>query len=400
MRRGLVFLLVCVLLSVPFSPAHARERWKRRIDRLVSGHSMSVSVRDAGEILYGRGATTRRAPASVEKLLVSMALLDSLGENKRIRTTATAETVAGGVVAGDLWLLGRGDPTVTGGNRYLRSLPFKPTRLGRLARHIKEAGVTAIHGRVMGSTGYFGRDWWAQGWKSDFPRRYIPLPSALTFQGNVHKGRHIADPERYAARSLKRRLEDIGIKVTGVAGSGSPTAGLQPVAYVKSAPLSSLMLYMNRHSSNFFAEVLGKRLGREVAGRGTIAAGARAARAWAAASNVTIETHDSSGLSYSNRVSPRGVTRLLAVAESRPWGSTLRGTLARGGQGTLENRLQGVPVRAKTGTLDRISALSGWAKLKRTNSWAEFSIMSYGMYKSSAVSIEDRIVRILHRGAR
>ena len=51
-------------------------------------------------------------------------------------------------------------------------------------------------------------------------------------------------------------------------------------------------------------------------------------------------------------------------------------------------------VRAKTGTLIGISALSGWVWLEREGTWAEFSVMSRGMSKSAAAAIEDRIVRI------
>lgn len=98
-------------------------------------------------------------------------------------------------------------------------------------------------------------------------------------------------------------------------------------------------------------------------------------------------------------MSPRGLVRLLGDAEEAEWGAAFRATLPVPGQGTLENRLKGVEVRAKTGTLESVSALSGWVRLRRTGSWAEFSILSSGMPKSKAAAIEDRIVRILARSA-
>jgi D-alanyl-D-alanine carboxypeptidase len=78
----------------------------------------------------------------------------------------------------------------------------------------------------------------------------------------------------------------------------------------------------------------------------------------------------------------------------------LRNTLPKGNQGTLEDRLYGVKLRAKTGTLDNISVLSGWVWLKRRDRWCAFSIMSGGMTKTVAAGIEDRIVRILSSAAR
>ena len=77
-----------------------------------------------------------------------------------------------------------------------------------------------------------------------------------------------------------------------------------------------------------------------------------------------------------NRVSAAGIVRLLQIAERAPWGETLRGTLPAAGEGTLHDRLAGVTLRAKTGTLIDVSALSGWVWLEREDDWAEFSILS------------------------
>jgi D-alanyl-D-alanine carboxypeptidase/D-alanyl-D-alanine-endopeptidase (penicillin-binding protein 4) len=158
---------------------------------------------------------------------------------------------------------------------------------------------------------------------------------------------------------------------------------------------------MDRRSSNFFAEVLGKRLGVMEYGRpGTIVKAAAAVTAWAKSHRVVVKAYDGSGLSYSNRVSARGMARSLAAAEREPWGSTLRTSLPRSDQGTLEGRLEGIPVRAKTGTLTNVSTLSGWVHLKKLKEWATFSIMSSGMPKATAAKVEDRIVRVLRRSAR
>jgi D-alanyl-D-alanine carboxypeptidase/D-alanyl-D-alanine-endopeptidase (penicillin-binding protein 4) len=157
---------------------------------------------------------------------------------------------------------------------------------------------------------------------------------------------------------------------------------------------------MNRDSVNFTAEVLGKRLGVARSGlRGRIAAGAEAIAAWARDHDVRIRTHDGSGLSSENRATPAAIARLLEIGEALPWGGTLRKSLPTGGQGTLARRLRGVPVRAKTGTLDRISALSGWVRGAGTGSWVEFSILSGRMSTSRAKAIEDQIVKTLHRHA-
>ena len=56
-------------------------------------------------------------------------------------------------------------------------------------------------------------------------------------------------------------------------------------------------------------------------------------------------------------------------------------------------------MRAKTGTLTDISALSGWVWLSREQAWAEFSILSSGMSKARSVVIEDAIVQVVSADA-
>jgi D-alanyl-D-alanine carboxypeptidase/D-alanyl-D-alanine-endopeptidase (penicillin-binding protein 4) len=246
----------------------------------------------------------------------------------------------------------------------------------------------------MGSTGYFGRDWDATGW-NEAARTYVNRPTALTFEGNDE-----AHAERRAARELTERLEALGIRVAGEPGSGPPPDPLTTIAYVTSRPLVSLLTKMLRPSDNFAAEVLGKRLGIESAGTpGTIAKGAAAIEAYVDGHGADFTLHDNSGLSYANRISARGMVQLLWVAEDSPWYLQLRSALPTGGQGTLRERLRNVPVRAKTGTLTSVSALSGWVYSAGSDAWIEFSILSSGMAKSTASGIEDRILRILARRA-
>jgi D-alanyl-D-alanine carboxypeptidase/D-alanyl-D-alanine-endopeptidase (penicillin-binding protein 4) len=361
--------------------------WMRRIDALIGGRSVSVEVELEGTTLYRHAPDTPRIPASNEKLLLSMALLDQLGPGYRISTLAAAAAVRDGVVPGNLWILGRGDPEI------------RPARMAALARRLADAGVTAVRGRVMGAVSYFRHDWWAKGWHPGI-RRYVAPPTALTFDGNRTGSGYTRAPERLAAGSLTRRLRALGISVRGLPGGGTPPSGLTEVAAIRSRSLRTLLVRMDRPSDNFYAEVLGKLLAATTEGPpGTIAKAAGQIRSWAASHGVRFSLYDASGLSYANRVTAAGIVRLLGIADGEPWGPVLRGALPTGGQGTLEDRLSGVRVRAKTGTLDGVSALSGWVWLRREGAWAEFSILS-SLPKWSAVTVEDGIVRTLAAKAR
>jgi D-alanyl-D-alanine carboxypeptidase/D-alanyl-D-alanine-endopeptidase (penicillin-binding protein 4) len=153
---------------------------------------------------------------------------------------------------------------------------------------------------------------------------------------------------------------------------------------------------MDRRSINFSAEVLGKALAYDVTGTGSLAEAGATICAYEAAHGVGGMTcHDSSGLSYANRQTAAGVVRLLWVANGEPWAGTLRMALPDGGQGTLKGRLPHIRVRAKTGTLDNVSALSGWVWSDAARTWIEFSLLTSGMDEWAAKDLEDRVVAVL-----
>lgn len=352
---------------------------------------MSVAVGVDDVWLYRHDASIRRAPASNEKLVLSMALLQSFGADYLLPIQARAETDPNGqgVLSGPLWLVGSGDPEV-GAND-----------IGLLAKRIEDAGVTKVVGRVLGATRPFAHDWHAPGWKSSFDELYVPLPTALSFEGNVDGGRHIDNPEVRAAQALTKELRAQGVAVTGRPGDGIPPTTPVQIASVESKELSVIMRDMNVPSSNFHAETLGKLLGWADAGPpGTIAKGAAAIEAFAAdATGALIVANDASGLSYQDRIAPQQMVELLWYAQDQPWENDLRGTLPKPGQGTLAGRLGGITVRAKTGTLDIASALSGWVWLEQRDRWAAFSIISHGLPKDEASRFEDAIVRTLSERA-
>ncbi|MDQ4058077.1 MAG: D-alanyl-D-alanine carboxypeptidase, partial [Actinomycetota bacterium] len=223
MRRLTVFLsLVAVVLYAP-APAFARAQWKSDLDRIARKKPIGISVTDGKRTLYSWSARDRRVPASNQKLLLSMALLDRLAPGSKLRTAVLGRKLDSAVLEGNLFLVGRGDPTLATRGRFANDLPFNPTYLGRLAKKVKRAGVRRISGRVVGVKSYFSHDWWAGGWKSSFPREEVALPAALNINGNKHKGRHIGGPEWRAADELTKKLRSIGVRV-----GGRPKMGERP----------------------------------------------------------------------------------------------------------------------------------------------------------------------------
>jgi D-alanyl-D-alanine carboxypeptidase/D-alanyl-D-alanine-endopeptidase (penicillin-binding protein 4) len=387
-RAWSLVCLVAVLAAVPSPASAARPGWAKDLDALIGDRPFSVVVGRDGETWYRHLAWVPRPPASNEKLLLSMALLARYEPGKTIRTEARADgEVVEGVLRGNLWIVGHGDPETDG------------LALKALARAVADTGLRRITGRVIGGIGPFARDWFAPGWRDYFPDVYIPLPTALAYKENTgNGGGHITDPERRAAASLTTRLEGAGVAVGKAPDAAQLPGDLHPLATVRSAPLSDMLRRMNVRSRNFWAEVLGKHLALDIRGRATIADTGRVACAFAVRHRQDFTCHDGSGLSYDNRMTAEGIVDLLWVANAKPWAAALRGSLPMAGQGTLEDRLAGVRLRAKTGTLIDASALSGWLWTDQGGR-VEFSILSSGYDDQAAKDLEDRILRLLEAEA-
>ncbi len=359
-----------------FSPIDAA--WVDAIDEAISGRDVSVVVGSGRSFVYRHEGSTPRVLASNEKLLTSMAALDLLGAGYRFRTNAATDApVRDGEVDGDLWLIGGGDPTLTTAD------------LAGLANDLADAGVRRVTGRVVGDTGAFDRGWWAPGWLRGISRNYVARPTALRLTGS-------SGLEGEAAAAFRAALLSAGIEVTGLSGTGVAPEGLEVLAADRSAPLGSLLAHQNHESDNMYAELTTKLLGDTGATPGSTASGARVIQAWAAEHAVDASVRDGSGLSDQDRTSADGLVTLLLGAQRRPWFPVFLRSLPTGGEGTLASRLIGLPVHAKTGTLfvRPTSTLSGYVTTRNGRTVA-FSVLTHDLPESTAVGIEDAVVRAL-----
>jgi D-alanyl-D-alanine carboxypeptidase/D-alanyl-D-alanine-endopeptidase (penicillin-binding protein 4) len=358
----------------------AEAPWTDALDRIADVPGVSVAVGAGGRIVYEHAARTPAALASNQKLLTSMTVLDRLGAGYRFRTTAAVATGDrdGGVLDGDLWLVGAGDPTLTPGD------------LATLAARVRQDGVTRVDGDVIGDTTSFDRGWWAPGWLRGISRTFVARPVALRL---ATSGTAL---EAAAAASFRDELIRAGVAVDGTSRAGAAPDALDPVASVVSPPARDLLEHQNHESDNLYAELFTKALGRTFGDDGSTAEGASVIRSWAAARGATSSVRDGSGLSDQDRSSADDVAWLLLRARRQPWFPVLFGSLPAGGEGTLSGRLVGVPVRAKTGTLfvRPTSTLSGYVR-DANGTLVAFSVLTHDLPEWRARSIEDAVVRTL-----
>jgi len=196
----------------------------------------------------------------------------------------------------------------------------------------------------------------------------------------------VPDPALYAAAVLKDALEQEGVPVRGrarviVEGEGVPPDA-EPLC-MRRAALPAVLRTMLRRSHNHVAEQVIKTVGAETAGRGSWQTGlARAASMLREMGfdEGDFRLADGSGLSRQNELTPELLCSLLFHVHRTQGGVAFAELLAApGDEGTtLRSRLTREPyrgaVRAKTGYLSGVGALSGYART-RSGSEVAFCIL-------------------------
>jgi len=397
---GILILLACALAGAAAVPAAAADRAETRAElsrqmREAGAASGALVVDlDAGSELYASRPAVRRIPASVQKLYTTTAALQRLGPEARLATEvlATDPVDPDGVVQGDLVLRGAGDPT------------FGTAQVLALARRVARAGVTEVAGRVVGDESAFDR---RRGPPSSGYRTsgYVGPLSALAFNRGLTGIRapyFQASPGLFAAQAFDRALRAEGVRTGARARTGATPAAATPLAAVESPPLAALVERTNRPSDNYFAETLLKVVGAQAGRRGSTAGGARAVRAAMADLGLRPRVSDGSGLSRANRTSPREVVALLrALADDPDHGPAVEASLPVAGRsGTLTGRMRGTAAagncRAKTGSLNSVSALAGYCTA-RDGSRIAFAFLMNGVYVPGARALQDRMAAALAR---
>ncbi len=217
----------------------------------------------------------------------------------------------------------------------------------------------------------------------------------------------VPDPLGFFGDVLVRTLADAGIRVEGELRRA--TAGelltTEERIYTHRTPLDTVVAVINKESQNFFAEQLYKRL----AAHGFPGQPASFALAGAVVKRHLeslgipadqVQSADGSGLSRNNAFAPAHLVRLLEAMYRGPHRNVFVASLPISGvDGTLEDRLGGAyrgRVRAKTGYISRVSALSGYVRT-RSDRTLGFSILMNGFRSSNGEMkrIQDEICRVL-----
>jgi len=223
----------------------------------------------------------------------------------------------------------------------------------------------------------------------------------------------VPDPSLYAACVLKAALEAEGIVVEGRAraiGPGEDYADRGVQVHVRKTPVVPVLRTMLQESHNHYAEQIIKTVGAERTGTGSWETGLAQVSAYLGRlgySAAEFELDDASGLSRRNRLTPALLAGALLHAHSSDQRPLFLSLLAVSGRsGTLSNRLAGEDyagkVMAKTGYLNGVGALSGYARAD-SGIGVAFAILvndSEGTGKYSMRTLVDSIARAVVDQAR
>ncbi|MEK6274167.1 MAG: D-alanyl-D-alanine carboxypeptidase/D-alanyl-D-alanine-endopeptidase [Actinomycetota bacterium] len=394
-RRLLAAVLAAAFLAPP--AAAAQSPLARRLSRALAVPHVAKSRSGAlvvdlttGKPVYSQNLSLPLIPASNQKLAVTYACLLALGPSFRFGTDVLGEgELDGSLWRGDVVLKGFGDPTLS------------TLDLLSLASQLYAQGIRRVGGRIVGDESFFDAKRVGPGWKPWFFINESPPLSALTVDRARYRGHTTRDPAFAAALSFRAALLRVGITVAGRAMAGRAEVDAVPLASIESVPLEQILRFMDHESDNFTAELLLKQLGAGFADQGSSATGATVIRRLLVEQEIPlagVRIVDGSGLSRLDRLTANTVVAMLQASWlDEDMREILLAALPLAGRsGTLGGRMRGTAaagrVRAKTGTLNEASALSGYVKRRYV-----FSVIQNGSPVSAywARKAQDRFAAVL-----
>ena len=405
-------------LSAPVTEARLFEQLSRVAALPGAPPQTCLAAYRNGEPIMSEQADAPLVPSSLMKIVTAAAILETAGPAATFTTEAFVRAddlraAADGVLTGDVYLVGRGDPVLSTLS-YIRRFPepiaytdFTDLAV-RAATSLQDRGITAVEGSVVADESRFPeaeRDYSGQIvqpgnqpiWKQSYVNSnqvgplsalllndgYVSFPASADYASRRQNVR-ATDPALHAAQVLDGLIEasGVGVSAPAIKGTAPPLSELHSLGSVESPPMAEIVARMLSYSDNTTSEMLLKDIGRR------FSSSARA--------DAVVDVHDvlerllgmptagivisdGSGLSLHNRLTCDLVARLLLQAgPDSPLVSGLAvvgesGTLrdceadsqlsAEAGSaeeaGTLAGGVAPSPVWATSGTLNDVSALAG-----------------------------------------
>lgn len=438
----------------------------------LKGAVAGVSVRNSDdEILYEHAADLRLIPASNMKILTTIAALEVLGPDYKYKTEIKIDgPIKKGSLHGDLYIVGKGDPTLQAEDFAL------------LAKSVKEYGIDEIKGSVYADDSWYDDVRYSQdlSWRHEnnyvgnaisaltasanddyllasvildvYPAKeigekpevvitpetdYVKIinqgntvaaGNALTLsdhrkhgtnifyiEGNIPKNsphyqrwRAVWEPTDYALSLFVRELEkeNISYEKADLKVTSAPE-NAETIITKNSVSLKEIILPFMKQSNNGLGEMFIKEMGKVKLDDGSWESGLKVLEQTLLSLGLNIadiSLRDGSGMSERNLISANFFTETLEAVRGKSWFGVFEDSFPLAGErnpaigGTLSYRLGEEStkgkVRAKTGTLNKVSTLSGYVETADQESLS-FSILFNNYIREPVTQIQDEIVTVL-----
>jgi len=188
--QRIVFFLSLIL----FFQANAQTNLQKAIDRLANdpalkagGFSMTVMDVESGKILAQHQKDRGLIPASSLKVLTTSISLDLLGSDFQFKTALQydGEIDEGGVLNGNIFIKGYGDPTL-GSDHFDKTIPMDKL-LDKMVEAIQAKGIKKINGKIIGDASFFGTQVDGRTWLWEDLGNYY---GAGAWGLNIHENRY------------------------------------------------------------------------------------------------------------------------------------------------------------------------------------------------------------------
>ncbi len=395
-----------------------------------------------GKIVTSYNENAPLVPASTTKLLTTETAFSLLGTKYRWNTQLeySGSVDSEGVLTGNLYIVGSGDPSL-GGNRG------GAASYGQIVTQymdaIRDKGIKKITGDIIIQTAIFKENkvtlpenivWLEQanyylpvGTTKDInPRNekmivsqsnnpfnqvkkyfYVSPYTNKMVYADLYEGAwvttKVADPPAFLANKLRESLVKNKIAITGKVTPKIVDRDPEPrevLSNYKSPSLAEIVAYTNQRSDNGYAEAILKSNGFMKLGDQTTESGRIVVTDHLKATNfdiVGLNYMDGSGLSKAHTVTPISQVKFLTAMTKSPYYKEYLDSLPIAGQtGTLKHMFlvnSNGQIFAKTGTLNHVKCLAGYIKT-RSNRTLAFSLL-INNYAGSTAQVKDRMEQLL-----
>ncbi|MCX7833384.1 MAG: D-alanyl-D-alanine carboxypeptidase/D-alanyl-D-alanine-endopeptidase [Ignavibacteria bacterium] len=380
-RNIVLFFIVFLFYVTNVYSQVSLQQLRDEIDNTVKGFdcetSISIVSASKNDVLYQYNPDAKMIPASVTKLITSAAALIKLGLSYNFKTIIFTDdnNINDGVINGNIYLKGYGDPDLSSED------------LTQMAEKVAKLNIRKITGNLIYDESFLDDNYYSLSgiYVSDTDPMYWPYVSGLS----IDKNKGTKNPAFYAASYLIKELNTLNIEFSGIIVPGSTPESLKVlVKFLR--PISEVISNMNKPSDNQSAITVYKVLGAEIKSPpGSLKKGTEVIIDFFNSIGISRDSYEileGSGLTRYNMVTSGAITKLLKYMYDQIdiFDTFLNSLAIAGVDGTLANRMKNTEaehnVYAKTGTLNYVSTLAGYA-ISRDNELMIFYIAMNGFKK-------------------